>query len=97
VKSIDKLFDSEDIRDRALLLIEEITSEEKIQWLNHPCTKALLLTLQGDYLDHHQAWESGNFTSEHAEGTAQMNAKANGSLEAIRLIAEYIEDINYND
>lgn len=94
LKHIDKIFDSEDLRERAQLLLQDLTNEEKRQWQGHPCTEALILTLRGDYLDHHSFWEGGEFTSENAEGTAQKNAKALGTLEAIRLIAEYIEDIH---
>jgi len=97
LKQIDRLFDSEDLRNRAVQLILEVPSAEKRQWQEHPCTQALMLTLKGDYLDHHSVWERGGFTAESVEGTAQMNSKALGSLEAIRLIAEYIEDIHLND
>lgn len=97
MKQFDKLFDSDELREKAALLLDELDISERTQWIQHPCTKALLLTLQGDYLDHHQAWEAGVFTSDSAEGTAQQSAKALGALDAIRLIATSIEEVDYND
>lgn len=97
MKNVDKLFDSTPLRYRAEELLSQLSEEEKIQWLQSPCTRALLLTLQGDYLDIHQAWEAGEFTSESVDGTAQSNTKALGQMDAVRLIAEYIEDIAKND
>lgn len=94
MKHIDQLFDSEDLRVRATKILKELNTDEIRQWKSHPCTEALMLTLRGDYLDHHSTWESGGFTAESAEGSSQQNAKALGTLEAIRLIAEYIEDIH---
>lgn len=94
MKHIDTLFDSEELRTRANQLLLELNLDEIRQWRTHPCTEALMLTLRGDYLDHHSMWEGGGFTSESVEGTAQKNSKALGTLEAIRLIAEYIEDIH---
>jgi len=96
-QNLEELFDSNSIRARAEAILIEITPEERQNWLQHPITKSLLLTLKGDYLDHHSAWEGGAFTSEGSDGTAQQNAKALGSLEAIRLLANYIEDINSYD
>jgi hypothetical protein len=97
LKSIDKIFDSESLRERALNLLLDLGKEEVTQWIKHPCTQSLLLTLQGDYLDHHQAWEAGMFTADGAEGTAQQNAKALGAIDAVRLIATHIEDLDIYD
>ena len=97
MKSIDKLFDSGSIRDRADVILSELDKGEVTRWIKHPCTQSLLLTLQGDYLDHHSAWEAGTFTSEGAEGTAQQNSKALGALDAIRLIATHIEELDIYD
>ncbi len=96
-QNLELLFDSNSYRERAENILIGLPTEEKNNWLNHPITKSLLLTLKGDYLDHHSAWESGAFTSESSEGTSQQNAKALGALEAIRLLANYIEDINSYD
>lgn len=97
MKDLEKLFDSVALRDRADALLEGLNTEEKRNWLQHPCTKYILLTLQGDYLDHHSTWEGGGFTSPNAEGTAQQSAKALGALDAIRLIVTSIEEIDYNN
>lgn len=97
MKELEKLFDSFSIRERADQLLIGLNTEEKRQWLHHPCTKYILLNLQGDYLDYHQAWEGGTFTSDKAEGTAQQSAKALGALEAIRLIVTAIEEIDYDN
>jgi len=96
-QNLDNLFDSDTYRFRAESILEGISQEERSNWLQHPLTKSLLLTLKGDYLDYHSAWESGAFTSESSDGSSQQNAKALGSLEAIRLLANYIEDINSYD
>lgn len=97
MKEIEKLFDSDSVRKKAEDLLSMTTQEEIYQWSKHPCTQAVLYTLHGDYMDHHTAWENGVFTDSNADGTAQKNAKAMGSMEAIKLIAQYIEEINSND
>ena len=96
MKHLESLFDSDDFRKRAEEAMGELTVEEKANWLDHPCTQALRLTLMGDYVDYHQNWENGTFTSESVEGTAQQNSKALGAIEAIRLISEYMESLKYD-
>lgn len=94
---IERLFDSGAHRAQSDDLLAQVSLEEKVQWLNHPCTMALLMTLKGDYIELHAAWESGEFVDQVADGTAQQNAKALGSLDEIRLIAEYIEGVASDD
>lgn len=97
MKSIDDILDSRSIREIVFNLHKELSKEEIIQWQRHPCTKALLLTLQGDYLDIHLGWEGQSFIAPSSDGTAQLNAKALGQLEAIRDIINHIEEIHQND
>lgn len=92
----DDLFDSDYYRDLAESHLAELEPEERERWVNHPATQALLKTLMGDYLQYHEAWENEQFVAPTADGTAQMNAKYLGSLEAIRAVAKYIEDIPYD-
>lgn len=96
MKHLDSLFDSEELRRRAAESMAEMTQEEIKNWLDHPCTRALRLTLNGDYIDYHQNWENGGFTKETSEGTAQLNSKALGAIEAIKLISEYMENLPYD-
>lgn len=97
MQTFEDLFDSEALRLRADLLLEELLPEEREQWLKHSCTQYLLLTLKGDYLDYHNAWETGVFTESDADGTVQQNSKALGALDAIRKLADGIEDIKHYD
>lgn len=96
MKHIEALFDSQELRERAADSLAEMTQEEIKNWLDHPCTKSLRLTLKGDYIDYHQVWENGGFTSETSDGTSQMNSKALGAIEAIKLISEYMENLPYD-
>lgn len=95
-RKFDDLFDSDYYRDVAASALLEMEDDEKERWRRHPATVALLNTLMGDYIDVHQAWEDGKFTSESADGTAQMNAKSLGMLEAIRLVTNYVEELPYD-
>lgn len=92
-KRFEEHFNSDYYRSLAEDALSELDKTEKANWVQHPCTRALLHTLMGDYIDHHNGWEDGMFTGPTADITAQANAKAMGSIEAIRLIAQFIEDI----
>lgn len=93
---LEALYDSDDFRNRAAESMAEMTEDEIKNWLDHPCTQALRLTLKGDYIDYHKNWENGSFVDQSVEGTAQRNAKALGAIEAIRLISEYMESLPYD-
>lgn len=84
---------SDKLRDSADELLRETPQGERITWLQHPLTQSLLKTLNADYLDYHNGWENGSFTTESIEGTAQANAEALGSVKAISLIIGWIEDV----
>lgn len=97
MNDIELLFDSESLRQRSLELLMGLTQDEIYQWKQHPCTKYLLLELKADYLDIHAGWEAGNYTTEVADGTVQLNAESLGGVKAIRSLVEHIEELKVND
>ena len=84
---------SEKLRDSAQNLLKETPQGERITWVRHPLTQALLKELQACTLDYHSAWEAGDFASESAEGTAQLSARATGALQFADQILEYMNQI----
>jgi hypothetical protein len=97
MKIIDRLFDAQQYRIRATDLLVSMSKDEKAQWLQHPCTMALMLHLQAEFLDIHEGFDTGLFNADTADGTALNIAHARGMLKAIREIAEYIEEVpNYD-
>lgn len=60
------------------------TLERYDDWLAHPVTVALNRFLRNQRQELMERWSSGHFTAETSEGTAQLNAKALGEMEAIQ-------------
>jgi hypothetical protein len=85
-----ELFDPERIREKILNLLDVLSPADVEAWVKHPCTESLLLGLTLDEAVALDNWTLGNYTSEHAEGTAQLNAQALGNVEAIRKIKRFI-------
>lgn len=93
----DKL-DPQPFYKRAILISESLTREECEAWANHPCTRLLRLSLEGDVCGIAGGWIGGMYSNEESvEATAQMQAKARGMAQAIDSILEKIEDISKKD
>ncbi len=85
-------------QDKCEELLSNIGPEDIIQWRNHPATQALLWALTSAELKVMEEWRNGNYTYSSAEGTAQQNAEALGSLKAFSTIKDYIlEEISVDD
>lgn len=97
MKTITRLFDSEQYRNRADELLGMMSMEERKQWLDHPCTKYLQLVLEADFLDLHDDWDAGSYVAESVDGTALANATAKGQLRQIRNIADHLEGVMRDD
>lgn len=94
MKHIDRIFDAQQYFRRAEELLGTLTKEEKQQWLQHPCTMALMLQMEGEFLDLHEAWENGLFkVNNSVEGTAMQSESAKSQIAMIRKLAVYIEEV----
>lgn len=74
-------------------LLDTVGKLEAQSWLNHPCTKAFLLTIEGDLRQIIEQWMAGVHTDSSAYGTAQKNAEALGKLQAMDQLRYRIEEI----
>lgn len=74
-------------------LLDTVGKLEAHSWLNHPCTKALALRLEGDLRCIIEEWMAGVHTDSSAYGTAQKNAEAIGKLQAIEQIQYIIDEM----
>ena len=84
---------SDELRQLAFSDLDVASKEERLAWLQHPCTRSLLNTLRGDIVDMLEAWSSGNYTTETSEGTIQLNSEALGQFKAAQMTLEYVEGI----
>lgn len=92
------IIDKEGALTRFNELLTLVNADEINQWRHHPCTKALVWSLVYSEMEYHDQWRLGNLTAESTDGTAQLNAKALGALEAIDKMKMYIlEEISNND
>ena len=71
-----------------------INTEERRSWLEHPCTRALIHTLQGDIIDILEAWSNGNYTGDTVDKTIQLNSEALGQYKAAVDVEQWIQGIN---
>ena len=60
-----------------------MVEQEFLEWKRHPVTERFFLYLKDKRTAILEAWASGEFTTEHVAGTAQKNAEALGTLQAI--------------
>jgi hypothetical protein len=82
-----------DFYDKAQELIDLASEEEVVAWANNPVTKALLLTLKGDYEGFVSDWLEGRYTDSLTDGTFQKSVRALGSVQAVVNLYEWIENI----
>jgi len=79
---------------RSLNLLDSVTKEEAVSWYSHPCTQALLNSLEGDLAGIVVMWLGGGYSEEESSSaTAQKQAKARGMAQAIDDILTHINDI----
>ena len=58
-----------------------------------PLYRLLITQLEKDYWFIHQCFDEGRFSAESTEGTAQLKAQAEGQLDAITSIVNFLNDI----
>ena len=80
--------------NKALAHLELVSTEEAIAWYAHPCTKSLIMALEGDLAGLVVTMVSGAYIdAESSSGTAQSLAKAVGMSSAINDMLEHIEEV----
>ncbi len=76
----------------ALHFLETMDENDRIEWLQNPCTGALLKYLECDMLRFVDQWVNGSFTGENVDATAQLNAKALGSMQTLDNILDWVQE-----
>ena len=84
---------SEELREMAFTDLGLASRSERESWLQHPCTRALLHTMQGDIVDILEAWSDGSYTAESTSGTIQLNSEAIGQFKAASAVVDYVEGV----
>jgi hypothetical protein len=83
---------------KAREMLSMVDMGEIQQWKSHPCTQAILYGLMYDEQAYMLQFRTGRLTAESADGTAQLQAKAIGALEAIEQLKRFIiEEISPYD
>ena len=88
-------YDPQSFYDSVQTIKDTLTNEERIAWLKHPCTMALVRTLEGDLCAIVSTWMGGGYAAEDStDGTAQKQAHARGMAKTIDDVIDYIEDLS---
>ena len=85
-----------ELENRVESVLEDFSKEDKIAWRQLPMTQALLLQLKAWFVANFEEWANGSLTSESVEGTAQLNAKAMGHINACERVIEWIREVDTN-
>ena len=79
---------------KAEAILDGMSRDETLNWYDHPCTKSLRLSLEGDMAGIVVMWLGGGYSDEDTtDGTAQKQAKARGMANALDDMLEHIENI----
>ena len=73
--------------------LEIISRDEMHSWKEHPCTRALLSTLEGDLEVLKEGWASGDFTGETSDATLQVNSCQIGTAQALTKLIDFIRSL----
>lgn len=84
---------SDELRKMAFTELNLAERSERQAWLQHPCTRAFIHTMQGDVVDILEGWGNGNYTTESVEGTMQLNSEALGQYKAAGSMLDWVEGI----
>ena len=68
-----------------------------MQWLQHPCTQALVLQMEGEFITQHEVWESGGFAADTVDGTALKTEAARGYIACLHDISNFLEGVPDDD
>lgn len=78
--------------------MSEITKDEVLSWLTHPCTITLRNEIQEKRNDVVFNWTKGVYTEADAAGTAQKNAQAIAWVQMLDEVEAFIQDLKeYNE
>ncbi len=87
-------YDPKSYYSKASDCLSTVTREEAQAWFNHPCTKALIQTLEGDFAGLLLMWVGGGYSNEEfSDATAQLQAKARGQAQAIDDVIEHMHNL----
>lgn len=74
--------------------LSTVDPEDALSWYNHPCTKSLVSSLEGDVAGIIIMWLGGAYSSEDSSDlTAQRVAKARGMAQAANDVIDAIRNI----
>lgn len=90
---IRKKYNPEAGQLQAETILSGMTKGEFDSWKQHPCTKALLVTLESSLDGVVTTWVNGGFSANTAEALAMNQAKALGMTEALTGVADYIDEM----
>lgn len=85
---------SDELRELAFNELDLANKNERDSWLQHPCTRSTIYTLQADIINMLETWSLGNYTAETTEGTIQLNSEALGQFKAAQAMLDYVEGIS---
>ena len=92
--SLRRKYDPDTYYKKVEEILDVVTEDEALAWFNHPCTKSLIFSLEGDFAGLLLMWVGGGYSSEESvDATAQQQAKARGQLQAIDDVIERIQEI----
>lgn len=87
----------ENLDARAEEQLSLVEKPERLEWLNHPVTQALILRLATEELDGAAHWAEGDYTAETADQTAQLNARELGKCQALGEVRQWLESLSADD
>jgi hypothetical protein len=99
-------YNPEHFHSKAVRILDDLTADECRSWYEHPCTKSLINSLEGDVSAIVLMWLDGGYSKEDStDATVQRQAKARGMAQAINDILDHIKEIrdlslegeNYSD
>lgn len=66
--------------------------DDVLDWKQNAVTQHFLKTLKEDRDNIIESWAAGDYTSDSADGTTQLNAKALGNLHALENVISTLKD-----
>lgn len=90
MKLLEKILERKEQQIESAL--EAVTDMARFDWLENPCTRALLSYLELGELEIADTWATSAYTHESAEGTVQKNSEALGAIGNMRDILSWIDN-----
>lgn len=97
-RALERKYSPDVCYKEAVELLSTQSKEDIEAWRSHPCTKTILLQLEGDLSGLFLLWTNGAYTDENSiDGTSQKNVKALGMAQAIDDVINAINHIGEDD